>query len=142
MVLFAQEFLVVVLAAQVDMGACRLGELAHGCHRAVKRAARAALAGNPSAHNMAVGELLGVALIGDLGLDDQEIATLTHLACLGTLADEQLYGAQQGRLARARLTRKDREPTRRANDRVLDQGEVFDMKLFNHLMCLVSFEGG
>ena len=90
---------------------------------------------------MAVGELLGIALIGDLGLDEQEIAALTHLTRLGTLADEQLDGAQQGRLARARLTRKDREPTRRADDRVLDQGEVFDMKLFNHLMCLVSFEG-
>ena len=142
MVLLAQEFLMVVLATQVDMGACRLGELTHGCHRAVKRATRATLAGNPSAHNMAVGELLGIALVSDLGLDEQEIAALTHLACLGTFADEQLYGAQQGRLARARLTRKDREPARRADDRVLNQGEVFDMKLFNHLMCLVSFEGG
>ena len=132
-----EEPLVLVLPAEVDHRSHALRELASRGHPSVKLDASAAVRRDAPAHHDSVG--VSPAL-DETPLDLEVIGALAHRASVGALAYEQLDSREERGLSRARLAREHREPRRGDERRVMDERDIGDMQLVEHLSARLAVE--
>ena len=124
-----EQALVLVLAAQVHGRAHELGELAHARHAPVHLDATAPGGLDAAGDDVAVG-VVGAAV--DAPLNDEGGRPLADGRAVGALADEELEGAEEGRLAGAGLAGEHCEALRRPHRGLADQGDVAGAQLVDH----------
>ena len=127
-----EELLVVVLAAQVDGGADQLRKLAHRRHRAVDGTTGTPFGRHAPLCDVPVGKFPRIGREKEPPFDRKPLGTVANLVSRSTIADQELYGRQQRRLARTGLAGQHRQARAGLDRRVGNQGNVGHMQFIDH----------